>query len=266
MNSLPAVFRRFIPQLLHIVVLPIFFFAFLLVYRPLDVTGLLGTSYFGVHITLMSCIILLSTSIVRLLYYFLPLRMNSALYIFWCLAEMIFMSFFVAMYIWLAVRTGVPYYQNLTLAFGIVFLTLVIPYVILALSMRIHDFYEKTQINSESLSGKRMRFYDHRHNLKLVLVADAVLYISSDENYVNINYVENLKVRTFVLRSSMKAIEDICVENGLVRCHRSYFINPLHIKVLRKDQEGIVYAELDVTDAGRIPVSKRYYDNLSELL
>ncbi len=265
MSAVPSIFRRFIPQLLHMLVLPVFFFAFLLIYRPAEVQELLGTSYFGVHITLLSCIIFLSATLVRLLYYFVPMKITYTLYGFWCLAEIIFMSFFVALYVWLALRRGTPYYQSLTLSFQIVSLTLIFPYVILALAMRIHDFHEKSQVALEPAGNKRIRFYDQKHNLKLVLVPQAVLFISSDENYVNIHYVESDKVKTFVLRSSMKAIEELCMENGLVRCHRSFFINPSHVKVLRKDQEGIVYAELDA-NSRHIPVTKRYYESLAALL
>lgn len=266
MSAFPVVFRRFMPQLLHMIVLPVFFFVFLLLYRPIEVQTLLGTTYFGVHITLLSCIIFLSATIVRLIYYFLPLKLNYALYTFWCLGEMIFMSFFIAIYFWLALRRGTAYYESLTLSFQFIFMTLIIPYVILALSIRIYDYHEKSQIASEPYHNKRMRFYDQKHNLKLVLVPQAVLYISSDENYVNINYLENEKVRTYVLRSSMKAIEELCLENGLVRCHRSYYINPSHVKILRKESDGVVFAELDANDVMHIPVTKRYYDNLSSLL
>ena len=83
---------------------------------------------------------------------------------------------------------------------------------------------------------------------------------------MNIFYTENGKLRTYVLRSSMKALEELCQDNGLVRCHRSFYVNPAHVKVLRKDKEGIVYAELDDKDVMHIPVTKRYYDNLAEML
>ena len=266
MSAFPTVFRRFVPQLLHMLVLPIFFFAFMLIYKPFDVQSLWGANYFGVHITLVACIIFLSSIIARILYYFLPMKMNYALYIFWCVGEMVFYSFFVALYIWLTLRLQTPYYQYLPVAFQLVFFSLIIPYVILALSMRVYDYREKAMIASEPLNNKRMRFYDQKHNLKLVLMPQTVLYISSDENYVNINYIEGEKVRTYVLRSSMKAIEGLCVENGMVRCHRSFFINPSHVKVLRKDHEGGVFAELDAADVRHIPVTKRYYDSLSALL
>ena len=101
-----------------------------------------------------------------------------------------------------------------------------------------------------------MRFYDSSHNLKIVLTPSAILYIAAEQNYVNIYYVENGRVRQYELRSSMKAIDELCQENGLMRCHRSFYINPAHVKVLRKDKDGIMYAELDADDVHHIPVSE----------
>jgi len=123
-------------------------------------------------------------------------------------------------------------------------LTLVIPYTILALSLRLYELNNSSN-EDEDNAIQRMRFYDDRHNLKIVLTPSSVLYITAEENYVNIYYTENDKLRNYVLRSSMKAIDELCQDNGLIRCHRSYFVNPSHIKVLRKDKEGVVYAELD---------------------
>ena len=111
-----------------------------------------------------------------------------------------------------------------------------------------------------------MRFYDSFHNLKIVLTPSAILYIGAEQNYVNIYYIENGRVRLYELRSSMKAIDELCQDNGLIRCHRSFYINPAHVKVLRRDKDGIMYAELDADDVRHIPVSKKYYDRLSEIL
>ena len=110
-----------------------------------------------------------------------------------------------------------------------------------------------------------MRFYDNQHNLKLVLMPSSIIYISAEENYVNIFYKENDRVRDYSLRSSMKALDELCQENGLVRCHRSFYINPAQVKVLRKDKDGIMYAEMNA-DVRHIPVSKTYYGQLSEML
>ena len=64
----------------------------------------------------------------------------------------------------------------------------------------------------------------------------------------------------------MKSLENIPSAKSLVRCHRSYFINPRQVRVLSRNKEGFIYAELLPEDAGGIPVSKQYYDRLSDML
>lgn len=265
MAVVSPVFRRFIPQLLHIIVMPLFFFTFMLIYRPLGIESYLGQEWFGVHLTIISCIVLLSVVILRLVYYYIPMKINYTLYICWCLSEVIFMSFFAALYLWLVQGKSEPYFEFLTASFKYISLSLLPAYVILALSLRLYE-YHKRESEPNDASVHRIRFYDHFHNLKIVLMPQAILYIAAEENYVNIYYNENDKVREYVLRSSMKSIEEICLENGLVRCHRSYYINPAHVKVLRKDRDGIMYAELDADDMRHIPVSKKYCDRLSDML
>ena len=53
-------------------------------------------------------------------------------------------------------------------------------------------------------------------------------------------------------------------KHGLLRCQRSYYINPNHIKVLRRDKEGVITAELDVPNQKSIPVSPKYYDAVAK--
>ena len=265
MSQVSKIFRRFVPQLLHMIVLPVFFFAFMLIYRPFNSVAFIGGEWFGVHLTISSCIVLLSVIMIRMLYYYLPLKINYSLYILWCIGEIIFMSFFVALYLWLVLHKPLPYFEVFATSFQYLSLTLVIPYIVLGLSCRLYEYHNQPDDNSAS-SLQRMRFYDDRHNLKIVLTPEAILYITAEENYVDIFYTENGKVRNYVLRSSMKALEELCQDHGLIRCHRSYYVNPAHVKVLRKDKEGIVYAELDAKDVMHIPVTKRYYDRLSEML
>ena len=264
MSPVPRLYRRFMPQLLHMLVLPVFFFAFILIYRPFSMHQMVGSELFGVHVTIISCIIFASAVILRLLYYYLPLRLNYTLYIFWCLAEIIFMTFFVALYLWLVLDKPMQYFDMMKNSFQYIFLTLVIPYSLLALSVRVYDYANKPTGSDETV--RRMRFYDSSHNLKFVINPDSVLYISAEENYIHIYYSDGVKIKSYVLRNSMKAVDELCLTNGLVRCHRSYFINPSHIKVLRKDREGVVFAVLDVDDVIDIPVSRKYYNSLSDLL
>lgn len=264
MTVIPRIFRQFIPQLLHVIVLPVFFCLFALIYEPFGLRQFIGDDWYEVHVIIISCILLVSTILCRLLYYFLPLKLNYSLYAFWSIGEVFFASFFVALYLMEVLHKSAVYFSIVSFSFKFLLLTLVIPYIILALSMIIAEFRRK--VNEPDEKELRMRFYDDKHNLKLVLQPSSVLYISAEINYVNIYYVDNDKVRNYILRSSMKALDEICQDNGLLRCHRSYYINPKHVKVLRKDKDGIVYAELDARDVMNIPVTKRYYDRLSDML
>ena len=265
MSQIPRTYRKFIPQLLHMVFLPIFFFTFMLVYNPFNSAEFLGREWYGVHLTIISCITLLSVILTRLLYYFLPMTLSYALYSVWCLAEIVFISFFAALYLWLVLNKPMPYFDLLAVSFQYMSLSLVIPYVILALALRIQEFRDKS-MDSIDAASQRMRFYDEKHNLKIVLNAPSVLYVEAEVNYVNIYYTENGKIRSYVLRNSMKAIDELCQEHGLLRCQRSFYVNPQRVRVLRKEKEGVVFAELDVDGARQIPVTKRYYDRIAEML
>ncbi len=78
-----------------------------------------------------------------------------------------------------------------------------------------------------------------------MIANEAVIFIRSEENYVQIHYLDKDKTRKFVLRSSMRALEDDLSKKGLVRCHRSYFINPAYIKIVHRDESGQIVAELN---------------------
>ena len=113
MSQIPRIYRRFIPQLLHMIVLPIFFFTFMLTYQPFDSIDFLGHEWFGVHLTIISCITLLSVILMRLLYYFLPLSLSYSLYTLWCITEIIFTSFFAALDLWLVLDKPMQYFEVL---------------------------------------------------------------------------------------------------------------------------------------------------------
>ena len=263
MILVPRLFRRFIPQLIHMIVLPLFFFTFILIYRPFGLASFFGSAWFGVNVTVITSIIFLCLVATRLLYYYLPLRLNYTLYVVWCFGEVVVTSAFCALYLWMLHNYPSSYLDYLSRCFEFVFFSLAIPYSILALSIRIYD-YNNMKLEPENTN--RMRFYDVNRNLKFVVTADSVLYIGAEENYINIYYTDNGKVKCYVLRSSMRAVDELCLSNGLVRCHRSFYVNPAHVSVLRKDRDGFVSAELDMDDVRDIPVSKKFYNNLAEML
>ena len=139
------------------------------------------------------------------------------------------------------------------------------PYIILYQHFTILEKEEALDDANNQSFNEKIRFYDERGNMKLIVAQTSVLYIQSDENYLRIYYMDEGKISTYILRNSMKRIEDMCAKNGLIRCHRSYFVNKNRVEVLQKEKD-FTYAVLDVPNAAHIPVSKNYYDQISALL
>ena len=77
--------------------------------------------------------------------------------------------------------------------------------------------------------------------------------ISNAQNYVEIFYTENDQLRSKLIRTSLKKLQDDFA--FLVQIHRSHLINPLHFKSWR-DQNTIVLTQIE------LPVSKSFKENL----
>lgn len=265
MTDLPAVFRKPTSQVIHALAIPLAFFAFVLIYRPFNLGEelLLGRFSFGVNLTLIACIIFGSMALMRVLFHLVRERISNPAYYFWCLLEITVAALFVALYVWLMRRCVEPYFVVVTHLYGWLFSVLLIPYVITGMALALVERY--SQPIEEPSQELKMRFYDERKNLKLVVTTASVLYIAAQENYVQVFYLEGERVRDYLVRASMRSIEELCAENGLKRCHRSFYLNPAHVKTLRREKEGVIVAELDV--AGQeVPVTKRYYDDLVAIL
>lgn len=43
-------------------------------------------------------------------------------------------------------------------------------------------------------------------------------------------------------------------------------MNPAHIRILKKDENGLVFADIDTPETTSIPVTKRYYANVTAML
>lgn len=266
MGKLPQIFGSLKYNIIYIVGIPLFGLCFVLLYQPGNVVTLLEMqcNLLNFNTTILMCILLgvLLLSRTLLLCLYRRLQMTWLKYAAWEIAEIIGMSLFSALYISLMYHGSLSYFQVLGwCAFYLFFIT-IYPYIIFNLAIALVSTQEEKEIQDEGL----IRFVDSTQRLKLMITPAAVLYVAANENYVNIYYLEGERLKEYALRSSMKALEPIMLKNGMVRCQRSYYINPQHIKVLRKDKEGIILAELDTPNAKAVPVSPRYYDTLIKRL
>jgi len=80
--------------------------------------------------------------------------------------------------------------------------------------------------------------------------------VSNSQNYVEIFHIENEKLKTKLIRSSLKKIDTKF--DFLTRVHRSHLINPSHF-ISWKNQNTISLTQIE------IPVSKNYKKNITSL-
>jgi len=145
-------------------------------------------------------------------------------------------------------------------------LVLLLPYSVLWLYFSWRDKKEQIERLEDSPpfsenSRNMIPFYDDKGILKFSIKKENLLYLESAENYVNICYLNKGKVSKYLLRDTLKKIEETFSGSEIIRCHRSYMVNFEKVKVIRKDRDGLKlgFDSPSVTD---IPVSKTYVNTV----
>ena len=246
--------------------IPAFLFLFLILYKPFDLSGLLSFEHggFAFNCAIIAAIVLVILLLTRILLWGLrnATDFKRSTYFLWCVGEVGVSSLFISLYLMLISGNAFEYIDILPRVITELAAILVFPYIILTLVLESDIMARYSQSEPEEIS--KIRFYDEKHNLKFVAESRTVLYIESNENYCSIYYLEGGKVKNFLLRGTMKSMEEECSKHGILRCHRSYFINVGRIKVLRREKDGFNVAELDVAGLDSIPVTPRYYQTIAE--
>ncbi len=273
MKTKLRVSRSYWSQLKYAVMMPVYFFVNILVTGSFSFEAVfsIGRMDSSSHLLMLSLIMCGVYIFSRLIFCFVYRRTTLFWwhYSLWCIGEMFVASFFLALYMSLSYRNagGMTYFDAFDYCMWMIFTTLLPLYIICILSRIIVNKDKVIAMLRDTPQDNTLaKFYDYGKRLKLTITPSAIVYVSAEANYVNIHYVENDKLRSFTLRNSMKSIEGLALAQKLVRCHRSYFVNPKHVKVLGKGKDGIVYAEFLLEDVPKIPVSKQYYDALTNAL
>jgi hypothetical protein len=105
---------------------------------------------------------------------------------------------------------------------------------------------------------------DEKGVLRVTLKSVNILYLESNDNYVNVYYLDNEKTKTYLVRNSLKLLEKNLKEYPIYRCHRSYSVNIKNVKMIRKSKKGY---ELIINSPKEIclPVSKSYEKKILDM-
>lgn len=254
--------------LLHSLIVPVFALVFMTYYRPQGIYELLTMENvsFGFNVTMVFCIVLVSLSITRIWLYLIGKfkKLPVPVYTIWCVGETLVASLFAALYLTLISPADLQFFEVAGSSFTGLLAINIYPYGFLWLSLELYSRHndDAKPVDESSL----IRFHDEYKKLRLVIASDAVIFIKSEDNYVQIHYMDQGRTKKFILRSSMRALEDVLTKHGLVRCHRSFFINPSFIKIVHRDGAGLIVAELNQDGYESIPISRKYQDMIMKLL
>ena len=192
--------------------------------------------------------------------------LNIWQYLIWIFAEIFSMAVVYAMFEKLFLKDARIFSDLVKNSSRNTALVLLLPYSVLWLYFSWRDKKEQIERLADyppSLESTRnmIPFYDDKGILKFSIKKENLLYLESAENYVNICYLNKGKVSKYLLRDTLKKIEENFSGTEIIRCHRSYMVNFEKVKVIRKDRDGLKL-EFDNPSVTDIPVSKTYINTV----
>ena len=192
--------------------------------------------------------------------------LNIWQYLIWIFAEIFSMAVAYAMFEKLFLKDARIFSDLVKNSSRNTALVLLLPYSVLWLYFSWRDKKEQIERLADyppSLESTRnmIPFYDDKGILKFSIKKENLLYLESAENYVNICYLNKGKVSKYLLRDTLKKIEENFSGTEIIRCHRSYMVNFEKVKVIRKDRDGLKL-EFDNPSVTDIPVSKTYINTV----
>ena len=187
-------------------------------------------------------------------------------YFVWVLVEVFLMALFFTLYIRLILHDERFLPDIFKLSIQNTSLLLLLPY---SISWLYFSWKDKNLAISLMTQGQlphntsklMIPFNDEKGVLRFSVKMENLLYLEASDNYVSIYYLNKEKVTRFMLRNSLKNLEEDLKGTELVRCHRSYMVNYEKVKVIRRGKDG-VRLELDLPSAIDLPVTKTYLENV----
>lgn len=186
-------------------------------------------------------------------------------YIVWSLAEALCMALFYTFYELVILHDPRPFMEAFKKSASNTALVLLLPYSVLWLYFSWADKKKKLielSETSDPASQKAMiPFRDEKGTLRLSLKRSDILYLQGSDNYVTIWYNTQNKVSKYLLRNTLKKMEDELVGESIIRCHRSYLVNMEKVKLIKKEKEGMMI-ELESNNQVFVPVSRSYMNQV----
>lgn len=189
-------------------------------------------------------------------------------YLLWILVEILLMALVYSLFEKIFLSDIRLFLDLLKVSTHNTALVLLLPYSVLWLYFswieKKEQLSQLEDIQSQTSNIRNMiPFYDEKGILRFSIKTENLLFIESAENYVNICYLNKGKISKYLLRDTLKKIEEKFSGTEIVRCHRSYIVNFEKVKVIKKEKDGLML-ELDNPSVSDIPVSRTYVNSVMQ--
>lgn len=193
---------------------------------------------------------------------------NLTHFLLWITAEIFAMALFYSMFQKIFLNDTRELIVLVKMSARNTALVLLLPYSVAWLYLSWKEKKEQIELFSDTqrvqdTTPDMIPFYDEKSVLRFSVKKDRLLYLEASENYITIYYLNKGVVSKYLLRATMKRMEENLTGTSILRCHRSYMVNFEKVKVIRKDKDGLKL-QLDHPEIIDIPISKTYSDNVMQ--
>ena len=152
--------------------------------------------------------------------------------------------------------------KNVTILFFLPYVSFIIYTRFRDLNRNLSTFYSFNEHNEEN--EKIIHIHSDNQSEHFSIRVDSILFISSEDNYISIHYLQAGSDKRKLLRKSLKSLIEENHHALLIRCHRSYAINLMHLKQMKGNKSKMELYIDQVNDA--IPVSRQYVEAVKDLI
>lgn len=253
-----------------ILITALFALVFINIYKPFSSSNWYQVSEFKFFlfssVIILTGVLVVVISRICMYYYGQKHGITYSSYAVWIIIEIVSMALFYTFYT-LTLNPERDWMRVFKESVVNTSLVLLLPYFILHLYFSYQEKGRMLRIleqkREEAAAQQSMfSFYDEKNDFKLSVKRNNLLYLESADNYVCIWYLNKGVLAKFMLRNSLKAIEESLIDTHVLRCHRSFMVNFEQVKVIRREKDGI-YLELGIDKVPDIPISKTYSEKVT---
>ncbi|MBQ7786788.1 MAG: LytTR family transcriptional regulator [Alistipes sp.] len=285
MTPIPSFIYKRSNQITMIIFVPIFALFFIALYSPFDFDRIDSDAHFlswlnvsrELLVQLITIfLILIGMAVAAISRWLMELytrkrQISYVHYIAWIACEILVMTLmFTIVALFTDTNKGIiTLFKNSLIK---TFLMLLIPYTLCYIYFiwqervaQLRMLRERIAEDETALQAAYVQIFDEKGEMRLSVRREHLLLIESADNYICVWYTNNNAPKKVLVRNTLKQVAEQLASTHIQRCHRSYLVNLDHVKVLRREKEGI-FVELGIVGVPDVPISKTYSDSIQKWL